>query len=145
SDRLTPSLLATAFRGELTAKWREANPDLISGENSVQELLNKINAERIAIQNQPKPKRISVKKKSGTNMSKQIISVVDALRQAGGPLSGQQLLAAAGYPSNSGTEVLELFFLAIREALISDKTIVLQKRDDDGQDWFSLADANLPR
>lgn len=47
-NNLTQSILAKAFCGELTAEWREANPDLISGENSVEALLEKIKAERLA-------------------------------------------------------------------------------------------------
>ena len=45
-NHLTQSILAKAFRGELTAEWREQNPDLISGENSAEALLAKIKAER---------------------------------------------------------------------------------------------------
>jgi len=47
-NSLTQSILAKAFRGELTAQWRAANPDLISGENSAAALLEKIKAERAA-------------------------------------------------------------------------------------------------
>lgn len=52
-NNLTQSILAKAFRGELTADWRAANPHLISGENSAQALLAKIKAER------DKPKKTS--------------------------------------------------------------------------------------
>lgn len=45
-NNLTQSILAKAFRGELTADWRAANPDLISGENSAESLLEKIKTER---------------------------------------------------------------------------------------------------
>ena len=45
-NNLTQSILAKAFRGELTAEWREANPELISGENSTEALLGRIKAER---------------------------------------------------------------------------------------------------
>lgn len=45
-NNLTQSILAKAFRGELTAEWRAANPDLISGENSAEALLERIKAER---------------------------------------------------------------------------------------------------
>jgi type I restriction enzyme S subunit len=45
-NNLTQSILAKAFRGELTAGWRAANPDLISGENSAAALLERIKAER---------------------------------------------------------------------------------------------------
>ncbi|MCU6187736.1 restriction endonuclease subunit S [Enterobacter bugandensis] len=47
-NSLTQSLLAKAFRGELTAQWRAENPDLISGENSATALLERIKAERAA-------------------------------------------------------------------------------------------------
>jgi len=47
-DKLTQAILAKAFRGELTADWRAANPDLISGDNSAAALLARIQAERAA-------------------------------------------------------------------------------------------------
>ncbi|HFK5720214.1 TPA: restriction endonuclease subunit S [Enterobacter asburiae] len=47
-NSLTQSILAKAFRGELTAQWRAENPDLISGENSTAALLERIKAERAA-------------------------------------------------------------------------------------------------
>ncbi|WP_429921247.1 restriction endonuclease subunit S [Lelliottia nimipressuralis] len=45
-NNLTQSILAKAFRGELTTQWRAENPDLISGENSAQALLAKIQQQR---------------------------------------------------------------------------------------------------
>ncbi|MGJ0638184.1 restriction endonuclease subunit S [Xenorhabdus bovienii] len=45
-NNLTQSILAKAFRGELTEQWRKDNPELISGENSAEALLAKIKAER---------------------------------------------------------------------------------------------------
>lgn len=45
-SNLTQSILAKSFRGELTAEWREANPELISGENCAEALLERIKAER---------------------------------------------------------------------------------------------------
>ncbi|WHF96953.1 restriction endonuclease subunit S [Escherichia coli] len=47
-NNLTQSILAKAFRGELTAQWRAENPELISGENIAAALLEKIKAERAA-------------------------------------------------------------------------------------------------
>ncbi|WP_272573929.1 restriction endonuclease subunit S [Providencia sp. PROV259] len=58
-NNLTQSILAKAFRGELTAQWRAENPDLISGENSAAVLLEKIKAERAASGS----KKVSRKKK----------------------------------------------------------------------------------
>jgi type I restriction enzyme S subunit len=57
-NHLTQSILAKAFRGELTAEWREQNPDLISGENSAQALLERIKAEQAKL----KPKKKARKK-----------------------------------------------------------------------------------
>jgi len=45
-DKLTQSILKKAFQGDLTAEWREQNPDLISGENSAEALLERIKTER---------------------------------------------------------------------------------------------------
>ena len=61
-NQLTQSILAKAFRGELTAQWRKDNPDLITGENSAQALLEKIKAERAAA----KPVKKTRKKKAST-------------------------------------------------------------------------------
>jgi type I restriction enzyme S subunit len=57
-NHLTQSILAKAFRGELTAEWRERNLDLISGENSAQALLERIKAEQAKL----KPKKKARKK-----------------------------------------------------------------------------------
>ena len=46
ANKLTQSILAKAFRGDLTAEWRAANPELISGENSAEALLERIKAEK---------------------------------------------------------------------------------------------------
>ena len=53
-NNLTQSILAKAFRGELTEQWRKDNPELITGENSAEALLERIKAERAAV---AKPKR----------------------------------------------------------------------------------------
>ncbi|WP_414433240.1 restriction endonuclease subunit S [Alcanivorax sp. IL2] len=47
-NNLAQSILAKAFRGELTEQWRKDNPGLISGEKSAEALLEKIKAERAA-------------------------------------------------------------------------------------------------
>nr|WP_295712139.1 restriction endonuclease subunit S [uncultured Halomonas sp.] len=54
-NNLTQSILAKAFRGELTEQWRKDNPELISGENSAEALLEKIKTERAAM-NKPAKK-----------------------------------------------------------------------------------------
>lgn len=60
-NNLTQSILAKAFRGELTADWRAENPDLISGENSAEALLAKIQAER---------EKLALKKKAANKTRK---------------------------------------------------------------------------
>jgi type I restriction enzyme S subunit len=61
-NNLTQSILAKAFRGELTADWRAANPELISGDNSAEALLAKIQAEREALKKQSKKQAAARKK-----------------------------------------------------------------------------------
>ena len=63
-NNLTQSILAKAFRGELTAQWRAQNPDLITGENSAEALLAKIQEERDALKKSSKPKKKSTAKKT---------------------------------------------------------------------------------
>lgn len=53
-NNLTQSILAKAFRGELTADWRAANLELISGDNSAEALLAKIKAERAKLSKKAK-------------------------------------------------------------------------------------------
>lgn len=136
-DRLTQSILMLAFSGELTADWRAANPDLVNGENSAKTLLEKIEAERKALTKPSTPKKNGIRKMKDKIVSDQPIKVVDALKKSGKPLSGQQLLSAAGYPRDSNVEQLEQFFLDIRSAL-NLQQIIKQYRDNDGQDWFAL-------
>jgi type I restriction enzyme S subunit len=63
-NNLTQSILAKAFRGELTADWRAENPDLISGENSAEALLAKIQAERYKLALEKKAAKKPRKKKA---------------------------------------------------------------------------------
>jgi len=53
-NNLTQSILAKAFRGELTAEWRKANSELISDENSAEALLERIKAERTSVKSATK-------------------------------------------------------------------------------------------
>ncbi|SFE55171.1 type I restriction enzyme, S subunit [Marinobacter sp. DSM 26671] len=59
-NKLTQSILAKAFRGELTEQWRNDNPDLISGENSAKALLERIKTERA--KQQPARRRTKTRK-----------------------------------------------------------------------------------
>lgn len=55
---LTQSILAKAFSGELTAEWREQHQELITGINSAESLLAKIQAEREASKPVKKAKKV---------------------------------------------------------------------------------------
>jgi type I restriction enzyme S subunit len=46
AEALRQSILKKAFGGELTRDWREKHPELITGENSAEKLLEKIKAEK---------------------------------------------------------------------------------------------------
>ena len=63
-NNLTQSILAKAFRGELTGQWRAENQDLITGDNSAEALLAKIQEERDALKKSSKPKTKSTAKKT---------------------------------------------------------------------------------
>jgi len=117
-DQLIPSLLDKAFSGELTAEWREQNPDLISDENSAKALLARIKSEKAEEVRVIKTNQKCVKTKAGKNMKpKMIIPVAVALKAAGTPLAAQALLTQSGYSSDATTEDLERFFLDIRDQL----------------------------
>ena len=137
-DQLGKSILATAFSGELTADWRVANAALINGNNSAERLLEKIKTGRETTEIQSKKIRSREIKKVQKRMSKGIITVAEALKNADKALTGQELMAAAGYTRDSKTDRLEQFFLDIRDALET-KTIIKLLRDENGQDWFSLS------
>lgn len=55
---LTQSILAKAFSGELTAEWRQQHQDLITGVNSAEALLAKIQKEREASKPVKKAKKV---------------------------------------------------------------------------------------
>ncbi len=46
---LAQSILAKAFRGDLTSEWRKQNPDLIADDNSAEALLSRIKEVRKSV------------------------------------------------------------------------------------------------
>ena len=46
AEYLRQSILKKAFAGELTKEWREQHPELVSGDNSAEKLLERIKAEK---------------------------------------------------------------------------------------------------
>ncbi|WP_303749735.1 restriction endonuclease subunit S [Stenotrophomonas pigmentata] len=136
-EGLSQSIFEKAFNGELTAGWRADNPELISGEKSVNALLQSIkNNHENAVQSLIKRKN-KIQKGAASPMTKVIISVTEALAAADIALNGQQLMEAAGYPNDCTTEQLEIFFLDVRAAL-DQGAIIKISRDEDHQDWFAL-------
>lgn len=131
-DNLTQSILAKAFCGDLTKEWRELNRDLITGDNSAYALLEKIKIEKDKLKIKKK-----TQKSKGTKVKtkNEIISVVEALNRANQPLSSQELLKASGFPNDSSTDLIERFFLDIRESLTSGK---IKKSRKDNNDIFEL-------
>lgn len=129
-ERLTPSLLAKAFRGELV----EQDPN----DESAEKLLERI---KTAIAKAPKESKKSERRNTMKNTkSKQDgkrISIVQALQEAGKALSSDQLFAAAGFPSDAEPDLVEEFFVEIRDAL-KNKQITRKRKGD--LDWFSLAE-----
>ncbi len=63
AEALRQSILKKAFAGELTRVWREKNPELITGENSAEELLEKIKAEKALANARKNPRSKKTKKK----------------------------------------------------------------------------------
>jgi type I restriction enzyme S subunit len=57
AETLRQSILKKAFEGELTKAWREENPELISGENSVESLVARIRAEKARLADEGKKRR----------------------------------------------------------------------------------------
>ena len=60
AEKLSQSYLKHAFEGKLTEEWRKQNPDLISGENSVERLLEKIKEEKYVSKKQNRSVRHEV-------------------------------------------------------------------------------------
>ncbi len=57
AEALRQSILKKAFEGDLTREWREAHPELISGENSAESLLARIRAEKARLVGEGKKRR----------------------------------------------------------------------------------------
>ncbi|PCI54520.1 MAG: restriction endonuclease subunit S [Gammaproteobacteria bacterium] len=95
-NNLTQSILAKAFSGELTAKWRAQNPDLITGENSAEALLEKIKEERaaLAVKNKTTRKKKTIKKvvtKKIVKLAKELSNPIERVLATEGALSPQQI------------------------------------------------------
>ncbi len=131
-DMMTQSILAKAFRGDLTAKWREENPHLITGENSAERLLERIKREKEKSDKKEKNVKKSKDIKSEVLMRpKEIIPIIEALKNAQKPLETKELFELSGYPSDAETDIVEKFFLDIREQLRNGNIVLERKNNND--------------
>lgn len=80
-----------------------------------------------------KPAKIT--RRTGITMKK-IVPVLDAIREASSPLSGQQLFSAAGYPEDATSDLVEKFYLELRQQIVEGN---IERREEDGVDIFALS------
>jgi len=135
-DNLTQTILRKAFRGELTADWRDLHSELIYGENSAEALLDRIKQDRGSLGPSTRGRGRSkmTQKRAKPAMT---ISVIEALERKGEPLDAKSLLTESGYPRDASTEDVEGFLLDVRAMLEEGK---IRKERVGDQDFFSLAD-----
>lgn len=111
-NNLTQSILAKAFRGELTTDWRAIHPDLISGENSAEALLKKIKIERETLKKQPRSLIVKKKKESSTIMANKLISVLEETRDW---IAAQEAFRLCGVVDETPTERIEELYSELRD------------------------------
>lgn len=126
-ERVKPELLDKAFRGELVTQ--DPNDEPASA------LLERIRAARakMAADIQKPRRRPAMKKKSDKEFKP--IDIVQALGKAGKELSGKDLFITAGYPGDADSELIETFFVNIRDALRKNEITRIRRGN---MDWFSL-------
>lgn len=110
-NNLTQSILAKAFIGELTNDWREANPELISGENSAETLLKKIKIEREALRDKTGVRVVRRIKENSTMMANKLISV---LEDASDWITAQEAFRLCGVTDGTSTERIEELYSELR-------------------------------
>ncbi|MGC1375687.1 MAG: restriction endonuclease subunit S [Anaerolineales bacterium] len=123
ASSLTPMILAKAFRGELVEQDANDEP--------AEALLERIRIVRANAPKEIKQPRRRVKVKT----SHEKIGVIKALENAAGELSADALFQAAGYPPEAESELVEEFFVELRDALKSGQIAV---RRSEHSDWFLL-------
>jgi type I restriction enzyme S subunit len=123
-NNLTQSILAKAFRGELTEQWRKDNPELISGANSAEALLERIKAERDVLSKKTRSKISGSKKKTDRNMKtptrEELIGYIESIPAP--QFSFNEIVNAF---EGDYEKLKECFF-----ALLSDNQPVIEQRFD---------------
>jgi type I restriction enzyme, S subunit len=131
-DRLTQSVLAKAFRGELVPQDPSEEPFAIPSAPKQPTELSASSPRSVIVSRGQQTMKKKVKQRS------EVRSVIDVLRMKGEPISAQQLIAAAGYPSDAAPEEVERFLLDLRDNLLAKPPRLIRERIGD-QDFFSLA------
>ena len=131
-NNLTQSIIVKAFKGELSAEWRAENPDLISGKNSAEALIERIKAEREALALASKAAK---KKPSKKIRAKKVVAKESHNTLINRNLSPVQSLIADGVAHNpqdifnkltpdlSLTEVFNEISELLRDDKIEEKTV----------------------
>jgi type I restriction enzyme, S subunit len=127
--QITPSLLAKAFRGELV----EQDPS----DEPASELSKRIKITRENTPKEPrKPRRRTDMAAEKTEKDDARIGIIQILQETGEELSAEELFLSSGYPKDAESELVEEFFVEVRDALINKQ---IKKRRHDDMDWFSLS------
>ncbi|MFA0039737.1 restriction endonuclease subunit S [Vibrio sp. 10N.261.52.A1] len=131
-NKLTQSIIVKAFKGELSAEWRAENPDLISGENSAEALIERIKAERVALALASKTAKKKPSKKiranklvakgSNNTLINKKLSPVQSLIADGVAHSPQDIFNKLT-PDLSLTEVFNEISELLRDDKIEEKTV----------------------
>lgn len=132
-NNLTQSILAKAFRGELTTDWRAIHPDLISGENSAEALLKKIKIEREALKKQPHSRIIKKKKEISTLMTNKLISVLEETR---GWIVAQEAFRLCGVADGTSTERIEELYSELRDLDKAGRLQIAPVTDEQGRKLY---------
>jgi type I restriction enzyme S subunit len=123
-NNITQSILAKAFRGELTEQWRKDNPELINGENSAEALLERIKAERDVLSKKTGSKISGSKKKTDRHMKtttrEELIGYIESIPAP--QFSFNEIVNAF---EGDYEKLKECFF-----ALLSDNQPVIEQRFD---------------
>jgi len=129
TERLTPALLAKAFRGELVPQDPNDEPAF--------ELLARIKTQQEVGKFVSKSK--ATKKLKKTMKTEKIIPVLEALKLTNKRLSASELFQQSGYPQDASIQLVEQFFLDIKLQLAK-KKIVKDRPVGSNEDFFTLAD-----
>lgn len=129
-DLLAPALLDKAFRGKLAPQDSKDEP--------ASKLLERIITSRVnapVLERKPRRRIDMETRNTDRKISIEPTDIIQILRAASRELSSNDLLTALGYPIDADSEMIEDFFVAIRDVIKNDRVVKDRRR---GTDWFSL-------